>query len=300
MERAEEIAMFRTALRIADLHPDSIALPDDHQVIVGSMRFHYLDWGGTGTPILFLHGGGLTAHTWDCVAVMLRDRFRCVALDQRGHGDSEWARPAAYSPADYASDIARLVQHLAPNADQPIVVGHSMGGLNVLAFARNHPESARGAIAIDVAVTSSRGRDRYLRRLKGLPRVTYPDLATAKARFRLMPNEGGIPDEVLREIAEKSLARTDEGRWTPKFDRESFLGGDGLDVLDTIREIRIPTMLVRAEHSRIMTADEAEHARASNPQTRLVTIADAHHHVILEKPAEVARVIEEFEASLRN
>ncbi|MFZ0678643.1 alpha/beta fold hydrolase [Candidatus Binatus sp.] len=61
MERAEEIAMFRTALRIADLHPDPITLPDDHQVIVGSMRFHYLDWGGTGTPILFLHGGGLNA-----------------------------------------------------------------------------------------------------------------------------------------------------------------------------------------------------------------------------------------------
>ena len=113
-----------------------------------------------------------------------------------------------------------------------------------------------------------------------------------------MPNEGGIPEEVLHEIAEKSLARTDEGRWTLKFDRESFLGGDGLDVLETIKEITIPTMLVRAEHSRIMTAEAAEHARASNPNARLVTIADAHHHVILEKPEEVARVIEEFAASL--
>lgn len=153
-------------------------------------------------------------------------------------------------------------------------------------------------MAIDVAVRSSRGRDRYLRRLKALPVVTYPDLATAKARFRLMPNEGGIPDEVLREIAEKSVARTDEGRWTLKFDRDSFLGGDGLDVLETIKEIEIPTMLVRAEHSRIMTAEAAEHARASNPNARLVTIADAHHHVILEKPEEVARVIEDFAASL--
>jgi len=69
-------------------------------------------------------------------------------------------------------------------------------------------------------------------------------------------------------------------------------------VLETIREIRIPTVLVRAEHSRIMTAEGAEHARASNPQTRLVTIADAHHHVILERPEAVARVIEQFSASL--
>jgi pimeloyl-ACP methyl ester carboxylesterase len=170
--------------------------------------------------------------------------------------------------------------------------------MNVLAFARSHPDSARGAIAIDVPVTSTRGRDRYMRRLKAIPVVTYPDLATAKARFRLMPNEGGIADEVLHEIAEKSLARTDEGRWTLKFDRECFLGGDRMAVLETIREIRIPTMLVRAEHSRIMTAEGAEHARASNPNARLVTIGGAHHHVILEKAEAVARVIEQFAASL--
>jgi len=57
-------------------------------------------------------------------------------------------------------------------------------------------------------------------------------------------------------------------------------------------------MLVRAEHSRIMAAEAAEHARASNPNARLVTIAGAHHHVILEKPESVARIIEEFAASL--
>jgi pimeloyl-ACP methyl ester carboxylesterase len=173
-----------------------------------------------------------------------------------------------------------------------------MGGLNVLAFAREHPDVARGAIAIDIPVTSTRGRDRYLQRLKSLPVVTYPDLATAKARFRLIPKEGAVAADVLHEIAEKSLARTDEGRWTLKFDRESFFGGDGMVVLDTIREIRIPMMLVRAGHSRIMTAEGAEYARAANPNVRVVTIADAHHHVILERPEAVARVIEQFAASL--
>src|SRR5580700_5765917 len=274
--------------------------PHSH-LLDGSPRLHYLEWNPRGTnTIILMHGNTANAWWWEAVARVIAPADRLPALDQRGPGDSEGVRPRAYSPTDYAGDIARFVQHIAPKAEKPVVVGHSMGGLNVLAFVRRHPESVRGAIAIDVAVTSSRGRDRYLRRLKGLPLVTYPDLATAKARFRLMPNEGGISDEVLREIAEKSLARTDEGRWTLKFDRESFLGGDGLDVLDTIREIRIPTMLVRAEHSRIMTAEAAENARASNPQTRLVTIADAHHHVILGKPAEVARVIEQFAASLRN
>ena len=272
--------------------------PHSH-LLEGSPRLHYLEWNPHAPrTVILLHGSSANAWWWEPLARAIAPEYRLLALDQRGHGDSEWARPPAYSPIDYANDIARFVAHVAANAEKPVVVGHSMGGMNVLAFARNHPESARGAMAIDVAVTSTRGRDRYLRRLKALPVVTYPDLAIARARFRLIPNEGGIAEAVIHEIAERSLARTDEGRWTLKFDRESFVGGDGLAVLEAVKEIRIPTMLVRAEHSRIMTAEGAEHARASNPNARLVTIAGAHHHVILEKPEAVARVIEEFAASV--
>ena len=273
--------------------------PPHSHLLEGFPRLHYLEWNPHASrTIVLLHGNSANAWWWEPLAGVISHDYRLLALDQRGHGDSEWARPPAYSPRDYAGDIARLVAHVAPDGEKPIVVGHSMGGLSVLAFARQHPASARGAMAIDIAVTSSGGRNRYLRRLKGLPVVAYPDLATAKARFRLMPNEGGIAEEVLREIAEKSLARTEDGRWTLKFDRESFFGGDGLAVMETIKEITIPTMLVRAENSRIMTAEAAQHARESNPHAKLVTIPGAHHHVILENPAAIARVIEEFAAGL--
>jgi pimeloyl-ACP methyl ester carboxylesterase len=272
--------------------------PHSH-LLEDSPRLHYLEWNpDAARTIVLLHGNSANAWWWDPVARATAPEFRLLALDQRGHGDSEWARPPAYSPLDYAHDLARFVEHAAAGSQKPVVVGHSMGGLNVLAFARRSPEAARGVMAIDIAITSSRGRDRYLSRLKALPLVTYPDLDTAKARFRLMPDEGGIATGILHEIAEKSLARTEEGRWTLKFDRASFLGGDGLAVLDTIKEIRIPMMLVRAERSKIMTAEGAESARIANPQVRVVTIPDAHHHVLLEKPDAVARVIEDFAASL--
>ena len=272
--------------------------PHSH-LLEGSPRLHYLEWNpDAARTVVLLHGNSANAWWWDPVARATAPEYRLLALDQRGHGDSEWTRPPAYSPADYAADLARFVEHASAGREAPVVVGHSMGGLNVLAFARKSAETARGAMAIDVAITSSRGRDRYLSRLKGLPVVNYPDLETAKKRFRLMPDEGGIATEIVHEIAEKSLARTDDGRWTLKFDRESFLGGDGLAVLDTIKEIRIPLMLVRAERSRIMTTEGITSARIANPQVRVVTIPDAHHHVILEKPDAVARVIEDFAASL--
>jgi len=272
--------------------------PHSH-LLEGSPRLHYLEWNpDAARTVVLLHGNSANAWWWDPVARATAPEFRLLALDQRGHGDSEWARPPAYSPGDYARDLTRLVEHASSGREKPVVVGHSMGGLNVLAFARQSPNSARAAMAIDIAITSSQRRNRYLNRLKGLPVVNYPDLETAKARFRLMPEEGVIATEVVHEIAEKSLARTDDGRWTLKFDRESFLGGDGLAVLDTIKEIRIPLMLVRAERSRIMTPEGMESARVANPQVRLITIPDAHHHVILEKPDAVARAIEDFAASL--
>ena len=273
--------------------------PSSHWV-ESSPRLHYLEWNPSGsTTVVLLHGNSANAWWWEPVAREMPAEFRLLAFDQRGHGDSEWVRPAAYKPTDYANDLARALREVVHDGERPIVVGHSMGGLSTLAFAAHHGSLARAVVVIDAAVTSSRGRDRFLRRLKSLPVVTYPDLATAKDRYRLMPNEGHIPTGTLHAIAEKSLVRTEDDRWTLKFDRESFFGGDGIDPMEAIRRINLPTLLLRAEMSRIMTAEAAAAAREANQMVELVTIRAAHHHVLLEKPDAVARAVCGFIARLR-
>jgi len=261
-------------------------------------HLHYLEWNpGATRTIVLLHGNSANAWWWQPLADAMRATdFRLLALDQRGHGDSEWVRPPAYGPLEYAHDLARFIAQYAP--PRPFVVGHSMGGISALTFAAEYPGAAHAIVAIDAAVTSNDRRNHYLRRLRGLPVINYPDRETALARFRLMPKEGEIAPATLRTIAEKSLGQTSEGRWTMKFDRDSFLGSDGIDVLVTIKTIRDPLLLIRAEHSRIMTAEGAARAVASNPKAALMTIAGAHHHVILEQPAAVARTVEEFIASV--
>jgi pimeloyl-ACP methyl ester carboxylesterase len=257
-------------------------------------RLHFLEWNPDAPrTIVLLHGNTANAWWWQWVAAELPKDLRLLALDQRGHGDSEWVQPPAYKPHDYAGDLASFIAEEV-RGELPIVVGHSMGGVVTLAFAHRYGELARGIVVVDTAVISTRGRDRFLHRLKALPTVVYPDLETAKARFRLMPNEGEIHHDRVLAIAEKSLMPAESGGYTLKFDRESSFGGDGLNVMETIRELRLPTLLVRAEKSRIMTQESSEAAAASNPRARLVVIAGAHHHVILEKPVEVARVIWEF------
>ncbi len=274
-----------------------MSVPRSH-FIEGAPRLHYLEWNPHGRETLvLLHGNSANAWWWQPLADAIDNtQFRLLALDQRGHGDSEWVRPPAYTPDDYAHDLSRFIQ--ASRLDRPIVVGHSMGGISVLAFAEQFGHLARAAIAIDVAVSSTPRRDRFLIRLKKLPTVIYPDRATAIQRFRLMPDEGAIPPAVLTKIAERSLERTADGRYTLKFDRASFIGSDGLDVRAAIKRIAIPTLLVRAEMSRIMTAEATAGAAESNPLIRLTVIPRAFHHVPLECPALLARAIVEFAATV--
>jgi pimeloyl-ACP methyl ester carboxylesterase len=261
--------------------------------VEGSPRLHCLEWNPDGaTTILLLHGNTANAWWWAQMTAAMPAAYRLVAIDLRGHGESEWVCPAAYGPANHADDLARLIETLG--LERPIVAGHSMGGIAVAAFTREYPRMARAAIVIDIAVTSTPRRNRFLYRLKALPTVNYPDLETAIARFRLLPKDGEIAHEVIEEIARRSLRRTEDGCYTMKFDRESFYGGDGLDVEAAIAGARIPTLLIRAGLSRIMTAEAAERAAISNSLVELKVIEGAHHHLPLERPHELAELISGF------
>lgn len=294
MERNEELAMFRTALNIADLHPSAIALPDDHQMIVGAMRLHYLDWGGPGTPgtpnmkdtpILFLHGGGLTAHTWDCVAVMLRGRFRCVALDQRGHGDSEWSPVVDYRIASHVGDIEGFID--AMGLQRPILIGQSMGGLNSIAYATRHSDRMRAMVIVDVAPEiSSSGADR-IRDFSSTPELDSPDAFLERAvKFNPVRDPA-----VLRRSLHYNLRETPAGKWTFKHDQRrrtddamrSFTE-DRARLAKEVSKIKCPTLIVRGALSDVLTDESAENFARSLPNGRWVRIEKSGHNVQGDNP----------------
>src|SRR5262245_10236189 len=97
------------------------------QAVVRGMRFHFTEWGDPGAPpALLLHGGNQSSHSWDLVSLHLADRYHVYALDQRGHGDTEWSRELDYSIDAMASDVLAFVADQA--IERPIIFGHSMGG----------------------------------------------------------------------------------------------------------------------------------------------------------------------------
>src|SRR5262252_4227633 len=101
----------------------------------GEPNIHVLDWGGQGPPAVLLHGGSLTAHTWDYVAIAVRADFRLVALDMRGHGASDWADD--YAIESYTADVAAVTDELGLDRTPP--AGMSWGGRGGCESPLSHP-----------------------------------------------------------------------------------------------------------------------------------------------------------------
>ncbi len=128
--------------------PSPIDIPSDQFVTLDGVRFHYLDWGGDGDPLLLLAGLGCTAHVFAELAPHLSDRFRVLALTRRGHGLTDQVQ-SGHALADAAEDARRLLDALG--IERAHVVGHSMGGGEVSALAARHPGRVARVVYLDGA-----------------------------------------------------------------------------------------------------------------------------------------------------
>ena len=87
--------------------------PTNRTFLSDGLKLHYLEWGSAeSTPMVLIHHMNSHAHTWDRFAASMSSSYRVLALDMRGHGDSQWASPESYKTGDFASDVAALVDHL--------------------------------------------------------------------------------------------------------------------------------------------------------------------------------------------
>src|SRR5262249_62336960 len=149
MTQSPEFAsLLESATDLGIPHSRDVRYVSRHTV-VRSLRFHFSEWGEPGAPkVLLLHGGNQSAHSWDLVSLHLADRYHVYALDQRGHGDTEWSRELDYSVAAMVDDLFAFIAD--QRIEQPIVFGHSMGGWNTLHAAQDRPGFARALVLVDV------------------------------------------------------------------------------------------------------------------------------------------------------
>jgi pimeloyl-ACP methyl ester carboxylesterase len=273
--------------------PLACALARDRHVTPGSLRLHLLEWPRAGgLRLCLLHGGSAHAHWFDAVAGPLAERHHVVAVDQRGHGESDWAVPAAYATEDFTGDLLGVLDALG--WDRAVIAGHSMGGHNAMAFAAWHPERVHALVVLDARPAIPEERLGYLRsRGARATRRPYPSRDQAVATFRLIPRETVADPALLRHMAEAGLVERNGG-WLYRFDPDANRMRRPADCWPLLERITAPTLILRAALGPVLPADHAERMRALIPSATLVEIPGAHHHLTLDQPAAVEAALEDF------
>jgi pimeloyl-ACP methyl ester carboxylesterase len=259
------------------------------------LRLHFLESGHRDAPALcFLHGGAAHAHWFDAITPFFADRFHVVALDQRGHGESQWAVPPAYGTEDFAADLRGLMDALGWT--RMTLIGHSMGGHNAMAFAAWHPERVERLVIVDSRPVIPAERLTVMRaRGRRSPRL-HPTAEAAAATFRLLPRETLADPALLAHMGRAAVARRDGG-WGWRFDPSTHGERRPVDAWPLLPKVSARTLVVRGDLSPVLTADMAERLRASIAGASLVTIPDAYHHLTLDAPTAFTAALTEFLAA---
>ncbi len=239
--------------------------------------------------LVLLHGGGANAHWWDHVAPALAVRFHVIAIDFRGHGDSDY--PECVEAGRFQLDLEAVLEHLG--ASDATLVGHSMGAH----IALRHAARTRDPRAL-VAIEPTRGasqRTRRTTRLALASRRSYRSESEAIARYRFLPRSPAASEALRRRRAAHSVRRDPDGRFGFKFDPRWFAlpPEPPLD----LGRVACPTLVVRGAESSLLTAQGAEALVAEVSGARLVEIEGAGHNVHLERPTEVLNALERFLAN---
>lgn len=289
--------LLAAAAQAAGLNPPAIVQPEDRYVRLNGLTFHYLDWGNPDRPpVVLLHGGGLTAHTWDLASLLLRDRYHLVALDLRGHGDSEGTLVEAGDPAALlVEDTRAFLEHLGYG--RLALVGMSLGGITAIRYAARHPSRLAGLVIVDVGPEVAQAGAAELERF-------HRDTAQA-GRFedfleRAVQFNPQRPPEHLRYSLFHSLRRLPDGRWTwkhnrgPRPDRTQLAARLTEGLWDDVRSIKTPALLLWGERSHVLTREVAERTVAAMPDARLVPIPRAGHTVQGDNPKAFAAALASF------
>ena len=251
-------------------------------VVVRHQRFHFLEWGEPiAPPVLLLHGGNQSAHSWDLVSLHLADRFHVIALDQRGHGDSEWARDSDYSSQAMASDAEAVISGLG--LEQPIVFGHSMGGRNTLRLALDHRDLARALVIVDIGPEVAAEGARAIGQFVDHNRE-FDDVEEFVSNVRRY--DPFRPREHIERTVKYNLMQRADGKYVSKCDYGRRLASASesppeLDPisLDDVKVLEQPVLVVRGEQSNILTEEAAKRFAAALPSGSLVTVAESGHNV---------------------
>ena len=250
-------------------------------------------FGEKGAPVLLLHGGGQTRHAWRQTAeAIARTGCTAYAVDQRGHGDSDWIEDGAYSFFDFAADAAAVAKAIAARAgEKPVVIGASLGGIASLIAEGEAAAKGESLFSALVLVDITPRVDMSgVARIQGFMRAharegfaTVAEAAEAVAAY--LPHR---PRPKSNEGLRKNLRHHPDGRWRWHWDPQ-FLDGPRpvarergkveAALVEAARQLKVPALLVRGASSELVQEAHAKEFLELVPHAEYVDVSGARHMV---------------------
>ena len=253
-------------------------------------RVSALHWGAAPPRLVFLHGGGQNAHTWDTVIVGLGEP--ALAVDLPGHGRSAWRDDGDYGPVQNAETLQPVLRELAPEAE--VFVGMSLGGLTAIRLATRAPDLVRNLVLVDVTPSAPQRHVDMTDAQKGTVALVEGQRIFANFDAMVDAAVAAAPHrdrKSLRRGVFHNSKRLDDGTWTWRYD--SIRKGGGFEGLwDDVPALTTPTTLVRGVNSAFVNdADADEFARTAPGFRGVHMVADSGHSVQSDQPGALIAIL---------
>lgn len=263
-------------------------LPSVTRVDVGAVSA--LKFGDDAPRVVFLHGGGQNAHTWDTVILGLG--LPALSVDLPGHGRSGWREDGDYGPKLNAEAVEPAVRELAPDAE--LVVGMSLGGLTALRLAVTSPELVRKLVLVDVTPSAPERHTEMTDAQKGTVALVQGERTFPTFDAMLEVTVAAAPHrdrESLRRGVFHNAKRREDGSWTWRYD--SIRKSEGFEGLwDDVPRLTTPTTLIRGAKSFFVNDDDAAAFAQSAPGfQRVHIVADSGHSVQSDQPRALVELL---------
>ena len=268
----------------------------ERTVRVNGITLRYLDWGpADAPPVVLLHGITGHARVWDHLAGRLVPGRRVLALDQRGHGDSDPAPDDDYRVATMADDVAAFAGRL--QLDRFALLGHSMGGRIAIQYAAAHAGRLERLIIVDIGPDIELAG---LQRVRGMMSQSPERIESEEWAVEYIRRANPLQDvDLLRQRVHHGLKRLPDGELTWKYAkglRDMMRAGrrDVVDLWEPLPRIPCPTLVVRGAESDILSPEVAKKMTERLPAGRLVEIPGAGHTVPADRPDDFVRHVRAF------
>ena len=270
----------------------------DELIELRGLRFHYRDWTSqqvSAPDLVLLHGYAGHCRSWDAFANVMSKQYRVLALDQRGHGETEWAPADQYGTMEMVADLDAFVSAL--RLERFVLLGLSMGGMVAIAYAGARPVQLARLVIVDIAPEIAAEGIQNIQ--QSVARSDVFD--TVEDAFRRARADNPVPPEGHHyDRVRASLMRTDEGKWTYRYDRA--LRDPGSQRLrltveegwDAVASFNVPTLLIRGEHSPLLSRDVADKFVSIAKNSQLVEVPGSGHPVPLDKPEGFLDAVQTF------